>query len=200
MNSTLATRSAWLELREEMHSMREGYTFLDEKCLLLAGATLRELQRFEQIWQQYRAQAERAQRSLDAALGRHGLDGLTHYPLAEPDDDAALTVRTQSVMGVTLVEASGQQPPPAPRWPEVRTPEAAACAQAYANWLQSAIQLAAVSGNLERLYAEYRRTARRARALDSVLLPELASAVAVIGGELEELEREDAILMRGRTG
>lgn len=200
MSGALATRSALMELRDEMHSMREGYTFLDEKCLLLAGATLRELQRFEQLWQRYREQAERALQSLDAALGRHGFDTLARYPLADAESTAALMIDTQSVMGVTLIDASGNAQAPDPRWPEARSPEAAACGEAHARWLQTAIQLAAVSGNLERLYAEYRRTARRARALDSVLLPEIAGDVAGIASELEELEREDAILMRGRSG
>ena len=38
------TRAALLELQDERHAMREGYVFLDEKCLLLAGEMLRQLQ------------------------------------------------------------------------------------------------------------------------------------------------------------
>jgi len=56
--------------------------------------------------------------------------------------------------------------------------------------------VAAVSGNLERLSLEYRRSVRRARALQDVMLPELDHTIADIDGRLEEAEREDAIWMR----
>jgi V/A-type H+-transporting ATPase subunit D len=55
-----------------------------------------------------------------------------------------------------------------------------------------------VEGNLERLSVEYRRSVRRARALQDVLLPELDRDVADVEARLEELEQEDAIWMRGR--
>ena len=56
--------------------------------------------------------------------------------------------------------------------------------------------LAGVSGNLHRLLAEYRRTERRARALENVILPELAQALAQVSGYLEEMDLEDAIRVR----
>ena len=59
--------------------------------------------------------------------------------------------------------------------------------------------LAAVGGNLERLSREYRRSVRRARALQDVLLPALERDVAEIETRLEELEQQDAIAMRRRA-
>ena len=56
--------------------------------------------------------------------------------------------------------------------------------------------VAAVEGNLERLSLEYRRSVRRARALQDVMLPELDHTIYEIDSRLEELEREDAIWMR----
>ena len=35
------TRSVVLDLKDERRAMHEGYVFLDEKCLLLAGEMLR---------------------------------------------------------------------------------------------------------------------------------------------------------------
>ena len=52
------TRSVVLEMKDERRAMHEGYVFLDEKCLLLAGEMLRELARY----------AER-RRSFAVALG-----------------------------------------------------------------------------------------------------------------------------------
>ncbi|MDH4290118.1 MAG: hypothetical protein OEV65_15360, partial [Aquincola sp.] len=59
--------------------------------------------------------------------------------------------------------------------------------------------LAAVVGNLERLSQEYRRSVRRARALQDVLLPALERDVADIETRLEELEQQEAVTMRHRA-
>ena len=57
-------------------------------------------------------------------------------------------------------------------------------------------ELAAVSTTLARLVAEYRRTVRRVRALQDVLLPELDTDISDIETRLEDLEREDALVAR----
>jgi V/A-type H+-transporting ATPase subunit D len=79
------------------------------------------------------------------------------------------------------------------------SPEALACREAFAALLAAAPPLAAVTGNLERLSQEYRRSVRRARALQDVLLPELAREIYGIETRLEELEQEDAVTMRRRA-
>jgi V/A-type H+-transporting ATPase subunit D len=100
-------------------------------------------------------------------------------------------------MGVRLQEAElDTQAGPAPQAVD-RSPEAEACRRAFAAVLVTAASLAAVSGNLERLSFEYRRSVRRARALQDVMLPELEHAIYEIENRLEELEQEDAIWMRG---
>ena len=40
MSEASPTRAAVLELKDEQRAMHEGYVFLDEKCLLLAGEIL----------------------------------------------------------------------------------------------------------------------------------------------------------------
>jgi UDP-N-acetylmuramyl pentapeptide synthase len=72
----------------------------------------------------------------------------------------------------------------------------AAAAAAFAALVVQGATLGAHAGNLERLSREYRKTMRRARALSDVLLPELDRTVADIETRLEELEQEDAILLR----
>jgi len=80
------------------------------------------------------------------------------------------------------------------------SPEAEACRKAFAALLAAGTELAAVSGNLERLSLEYRRSVRRARALQDVMLPELEHSIGDIESRLEELEQEDAIWMRRGAG
>jgi V/A-type H+-transporting ATPase subunit D len=195
MTDATPTRSVVLELKDERRAMRDGYTFLDEKCLLLAGEIVRELESYEALCRRFTAAYDAALAALQAAVARHGLHGLQVYPAAELETSRLESV-AHSLMGVRLQEATlvSEAPPAAPAVDV--SPEAEACRSAFATVLEAAAPLAAAQGNLARLSIEYRRSVRRARALQDVLLPELDRDVADIEGRLEELEQEDAIWMR----
>jgi len=195
MSDVSPTRSAVIELKDERRAMHEGHVFLDEKCLLLAGEILRELERYEQLQLAFQAVHAGALAALQSAVARHGLQGLQVYPpgtLADPP----LRTTGRALMGVRLQQAqwlAGAAAAPESVQP---SPEARACRLAFADVLARAAGLAAVAGNLERLSLEYQRAVRRARALQDVMLPELDRSIADIEGRLEELEQEDAIWMR----
>jgi len=174
--------------------MHDGYVFLDEKCLLLAGEMLRELARYRALRRDFLAAWAAAADALQEAVARHGLHGLAVYPAIERDARVSRTSR--GLMGVRLLEAAlegeaGLAPPAVDA-----SPEADACRAAFAAVLIAGAPLAAATGNLERLALEYRRSVRRARALQDVLLPELDRSVADLEARFEELEQEDAIFMR----
>jgi V/A-type H+-transporting ATPase subunit D len=193
------TRSVVVELKDERRAMHEGYVFLDEKCLLLAGEILRELGEWAALQREFEAACAAATRALQAAVARHGLHELQVYPPA--DLSGARVVReTRSLMGVRLQQARLEADPVAPAPPPHRSPEVQACRAAFAGLVGRAAKLAAVAGNLERLAQEYRRSARRARALQDVLLPELDRSVYDIESRLEELDQEDAVWMRRGAG
>jgi V/A-type H+-transporting ATPase subunit D len=78
------------------------------------------------------------------------------------------------------------------------SPEAEACRLAHRRLADGLVGLAAISTTLARLLTEYRRTVRRVRALQDVLLPELDADITDIDTRLEDLEREDAIAVRSR--
>ncbi len=197
MTEATPTRAVALELMDERRAMREGYVFLDEKCLLLAGAILAELAHYQALARALATAHDAASDALRAAVGRHGLEGLAVYPAA-PQADARLDVQRRSVMGVPVQEAAWR-PAAAPAPPAVHpSPEAEACRRAYAAATAAAAAAGAAAGNLERLSLEYRRSVRRARALQDVLLPELDRTLAGVETRLEELEQEDAISMRRR--
>ena len=69
---------------------------------------------------------------------------------------------------------------------------------AFAELLPRLVEMAAIAGNLERLYREYRRTVRRVRALQDVLLPEVDATLNELEARLEELERDEALWVRRR--
>ena len=189
------TRSAVIEMKDERRAMHEGYVFLDEKCLLLAGEILRQLQDHARLKAVFDARHAQALDTLAAAVARHGLEGLQVHPAADATDAAVLT-RLRALMGVRLQTAQWQPGSVPVATAVLPSPEAEACRVAFASALATAVELAAVAGNLERLSAEYRRAVRRARALQDVMLPELDRSIGDIEGRLEELEQEDAVWMR----
>lgn len=197
-SDTSPTRSAVIELKDERGAMHEGYVFLDEKCLLLAAEILRELALHARLQRELLALHERASAALRAAVLRHGLQGLEVYPAADLGA-AQLRVDAHALMGVRLQEARLDTAAVAPASQSVeRSPEAQACRDAFAAVLAAAAASAAVAGNLERLSLEYRRSVRRARALQDVMLPELDATIGDIENRLEELERDEAIFGRMR--
>jgi V/A-type H+-transporting ATPase subunit D len=189
------SRSVILELRDERQTMVEGHAFLDEKCLVIAGEIVRELALYQQLEQQLQTLSRAATRTLQAAIARHGLDELAVHP-APGLADLTLGQTTRSVMGVKLLSPSMGALPAFPALPAWSSPEAQACREAFAALLAVAPQLGAVAGNLERLSEEYRRSIRRARALNEVLIPETNRTLDTLETGLEDLEREDAIAMR----
>ncbi|HTP45672.1 MAG TPA: V-type ATP synthase subunit D [Casimicrobiaceae bacterium] len=199
MSEVTPTRSVVLELRNEQRAMREGYVFLDEKCLLLAAEIVAELDRYAALARAVRQASEEATWALVAAVARHGLDGLQLYPAGDLGE-ARLEQRQRSLMGVRLVDAAFVAPL-ASRPPAIdASPEAERCRIACLALVDRATALAAVTGNLERLSFEYQRSLRRARALADVLLPELTRVAVELETRLEELEQEDAIWMSRAAG
>lgn len=196
MSEVTPTRSAVIELKEERQALHEGHVFLDEKCLLLAGEIVAELRRCADLEANLLPACQRAAAALGAAIGRHGLEELLAYPAAGLDQ-ARAEIIPRSLMGVRLLEARlHRKLSVQPEQLVNASPEARACREAFADIIEMAAPLAAVSGNLERLYLEYRRALRRARALQDVLLPEIDRTVYDLEARLEDLEREDAIAMR----
>lgn len=192
-----ATHSARLALQEERAGMQEGYRFLDEKRLILAAELLAQLHRYERDRDRLRELEQTAREALIAAIRRHGLEGLSLHP-APSELTGNLDMRSRSVLGVSLREVEGLRwhaATPAP--PAIDpSPEAEACRTAFAALLPVAAELAATGRNLRRLHREYARTARRARALEDVLLPEVDETLRAVDTALEEHEREEAIRAR----
>ncbi len=195
MSEITPTRAAVLELSDERSAMREGYEFLDEKRLLLAAQMLRELRAFQTAWATWREDLGKATGALRAAITRHGLHGLEVYPAAMLEN-VALQLREQRLLGVRLVTATLDAELRASRDALFPSPEAEHCRGLFLALLKQAAPLAAHASNLERLRHEYRRTERRARALEDVLMPEIDATIKELESRLEEIEQEEAIRVR----
>jgi V/A-type H+-transporting ATPase subunit D len=192
------TRAAVLALREERVVVGEAYDFLDEKRLLLAAEILRQLELYQRLMDELQAVALQAGQRLAEALRQHGLHGLSVYPAARLDRLAVFT-SSRNFMGVTLIEGdlrltSAETTPASPT--AYPSPQAAQCREVFLEMLKRSAVLAAISGNLHRLIAEYRITERRARALENIILPEIEQSLRDMSSHLEELDMEDAIRVR----
>ncbi|MFP4182136.1 MAG: V-type ATP synthase subunit D [Thiohalospira sp.] len=188
------TPSTLLELREERQVVRDGYHFLDEKRLSLAARIMEELKAQRAALEDWEAARQAAVEALEAAVGRHGLEDLRVQPPRMPA--GRLEVTGSGFLGVLLqqAEASYTPEPGAPALDP--SPEAEACADAFARLTEAAVRRAVHEANLSRLLEEYHVTARRARALEDVVLPELDRDVAWIGTAIEEQEQEEAVRAR----
>lgn len=197
MTDLTPTRGLLIALADERRTMREGYAFLDEKCVLLAGEMLRQLRAHRTVNDEVRRLRAAARAALSAALARHGLQGLQVYPASVPQRRVVLERRP--LLGVTLLAArvaGGAGNAAAAVNP---SPEAEACRAAHAALAERLAELAGLSATLARLHAEYRRTVRRVRALQDVLLPELDADILDVDTRLEDMEREEAIATRRRS-
>ena len=195
-----ATHSAYLELKEERMGMEEGYRFLDEKRLILAAEIVTQLARYEQLSAALRTAYRPAREALKAAIGRHGLEGLGLYPVLANVEPLPAT-ELQSVLGVAIEKIAPAQTASeaaAPPEPIDASPEAEACRNAFRELLPPVAELAVLAGNLARLREEYTSTARRARAMEDVILPEIDETLHAVAAALEELEREEIVRVRRR--
>ena len=188
-----ATRAAALALGEEQRLIRQGYDFLDEKRMLLAGEIMRQLDEWRGLRDAYSEANERAREALGAAITDHGLEGLQVHPVDETSAVEITHVR-HDFLGVMLIEVTS--PGEARRAKAAYASSADHCAAAFRELAALAHRLAANSGNLFRLADEYARTERRASALENVLLPEIAEALKTIEERLEEVDQEEAIRVR----
>jgi len=193
----LATRVAFLELKDERRLIQEGYELLDEKRVLLATEIMRQLRSYASLQQELQRLGADALEALEAAVGMHGFDELTVEPKLDLGP-TLLRVHEQSFLGLRLAEATLEQPEPRPGPVAARpaTPEARACAAAFRRLMERQAELAACVANLRRLVREYIRTERRARALENVVLPEIDGSLRFIEEQLDAVDQEEAVRVR----
>lgn len=176
--------------------MRQGYEFLDEKRMLLAAEILRRLRDYEAREQAVLEALRQARRRMAEATARHGFEILQLYPAREPAPAAPESARAL-FLGVPLIELSFEAEAGGPAYPPLDpSAEAEACRAAFLELLAPLADLAARAGALERLAAEYRRTEKRARALENVLLPEIEQRLKTVRERLETTDQEEAIRAR----
>jgi len=194
IRDVVPTRSALLELELERSFVSDGHEFLDQKRLLLANEALRCLAELDSMRSELTSALALAQQSLVRAASRHGIEELDVHPIAETEFQ--FETRDRSFLGLTLVQAELlRRDGPIPEAVNP-SPEARSCTARFRDLLALSARIAAVSTNLDRLFDEYRRTQRRVRALENVLLPELDRTIDHLEDQLESQDREEMLRAR----
>ena len=186
-----------LELKDERRAMHEGYVFLDEKCLLLAGEILRELAHHGALQRDFVAAWDG--RGGRAAGGGRAPRAARPAGLSAARSSATRDVRRtpRSLMGVRLQEAAlaaPAHPAPPARRPLARGRSLPPRVRARCSTRRRrSPPLPATSSACRSSTGA--RCAAHARCR-TCCCPELDRDVYEIETRLEELEQEDAIWMR----
>jgi V/A-type H+/Na+-transporting ATPase subunit D len=200
MREVAPTKSEALALAEERKLMRDGFGFLDEKRMLLAAEILRQLALFEKRNAELESARKTAMAALGEAIERHGLEELQLMQAEKPF--AALKTAASTYLGVALLhrieEADDSIKPAAVRTLNL-TPEVKTASAAFKRLAQIMLEAALLSANLLRLAREYRRTERRARALENVLLPEVSAMLKHVTEQLDAFDQEEAARAHTRS-
>ena len=188
-----ASRAALLALRRDRRVIEEGHRFLDERRIALAHELLRRARDYAAHRAVFLQRHEQARRALGDAVGRHGLEGLQARPpwtLAPPRPrrDEAPFLGIRLVTGARVRLATTADPGAV-----LPTSEAAHCAREFRELAEDAAALAGEVASLLRLMAEYRRTERRVRAIENIVLPEVRADERRFEAALEELDQEEVL-------
>ncbi|HKL62735.1 MAG TPA: V-type ATP synthase subunit D [Woeseiaceae bacterium] len=193
-----ASRGQLQELRDEQKVVREGFEFLEQKRMLIAAEIMRELRRHQAIYEEFSAGHADAVTALGRAIGFHGLEGVQVYP-PRPFEDGSLSFAERRFLDLRLIDAETHGAAVDRSRPAVLPSiEAELCAEAFRTLLDGAARMAAIATSIARLLQDYRKTERRARALENVILPELDETVKDFEDQLEAMDQEDAIRVRMR--
>ena len=191
-----ASRSAFLDLQDEKRLVNDGYEFLDEKRILLAAELLRQRGAWREARAAFMERWDEAAKQLPAAAADQGLEGLQVHPRYTLDS-AGPEISERPYVGQVLVEASLRSDGTELSRDPIRPSREVRClAAAFRALLEAAAPLAAITVNLKRLMREYRRTERRVRALENVVLPEISQDLAAMEEHLDLNDQEEVIRVR----
>lgn len=191
-----ASRSALLELKDELNLVNDGYEFLDEKRILLAAEIIRQRDTWSARNREFLSRMEAAAAALVDAAADQGLDGLEVAPPAALPD-ARLEISERPFVGEVMLEATFVAGEPDATDEALRpTPALGTCRLAFRELIAAAAPLASSGANLSRLMHEYRRTERRVRALENIILPEIRTDIGIMEEQLDLLDQEEVVRVR----
>ena len=192
-----ATKSNLIRLREELSFAREGKNLLTQKREVLVSELLRLHEDARKVREELDDLLARAYETFAEATMLEGFDALARLSLGAPPGPQ-IKIHERSVMGVIvpIIEA-----PPERQWrPTYGLAGASVAADRASELFQEVadklFEVAEIETAIYRLAVETRKTLRRERALENLLIPQYAATVKFIQENLEEREREGFYQMK----
>jgi len=194
-----ATRSQLLALRSRLGLARRGRDLLEEKRNQLMAEFRRAAAQVLAETGELDAAAAEARHALAVAEVVDGPEAVRSAGLATRAH-LPLTARPVTVTGVRIAEI--EFPPVGlPRFhrgysASGSSPNIDRVAEMYEAQLEMVLRIAAYEVRLRRLSEEIGTTTRRVNALETVVIPQLASEIRLIHSRLEERERQDRFRLK----
>ena len=192
-----ATKSNLIRLRDELSFAREGKNLLTQKREVLVSELLRLHEDARKVREELDDLLARAYGAFAEATMLEGFDALARLSLGAPPGPQ-IKIHERSVMGVIvpIIEA-----PPERQWrPAYGLAGASVAADKASELFQEVadklFEVAEIETAIYRLAVETRKTLRRERALENLLIPQYAATVKFIQENLEEREREGFYQMK----
>ena len=162
--------------------------------MMLATEIMRQLRRHRQLRRAGRARRT-GPRGAHRAVDAGGFDDLTVQPTASIEGFSCTPGPSRSSGSRSSRGRSSRRPRDRIPCP-AGLPRGKGLRGRVRRLLAGHASAAACEGNLRRLAREYRRTERRARALENVLLPEIDLSLRYIEEQLDALDQEEAVRVR----
>jgi len=185
-----ATKGNLLALRKSRALAQNGYDLLDRKQTIL----MREMMRMAGAADALRGKIEKTFLTAYEALADANIaGGLAENIAGIMPVEQGLNLTFRSVMGVELPTLSlAAQPPKAPQYSLRGTTKALDIAVLRFNEVKKmCAELAEIENTVYRLSLDIKKTRKRARALQNIVLPRFAAQISAIVAALEEKDRED---------
>ncbi len=195
------TRSALLQMKQELQFAREGYEILDRKRVVLAKELVQlanDAQALEAEMEDLMAQAYRA---LEKAMLIMGRERVSWAALAV-NKTVNVSVKSRGVMGIPLpvIEASGEPPEMTYSLGDTSATLDEASSR-FREVLTRIPELSRLTTSVWRLAMDLSKTQRRVNALQYIFIPDYQETITFIQSSLEEREREETFrlkLLKGR--
>jgi V/A-type H+-transporting ATPase subunit D len=192
-----ATKSNLIRLREELSFAREGKNLLTQKREVLVSELLRLHEDARKVREELDDLLARAYEAFGEAAMIEGFDALARLSLGAPPGPQ-VKIHERSVMGVIVPII---EEPPERQWrPTYGLAGASVAADRASELFQEVadklFEVAEIETAIYRLAVETRKTLRRERALENLLIPQYAATVKFIQENLEEREREGFYQMK----
>jgi V/A-type H+-transporting ATPase subunit D len=185
-----------MRMQDSLDHARRGYDLLERKRQILVMELMDNMEAARTAQQRVRDAMKKAFEALRRAAVQAGAERLARESCGIRPAHR-LSIRTRSVMGVSVPDISFECPEAAmPFGLLAGAGGADEVREAFLRALEPIVELAQVENAILRLTRELKKTQRRVNALDNTFIPRYRDTLEFIEGVLQERQREELVVMK----